>query len=278
MFDTERNPIAEAKMYRTSCSTCSILMVEGRDDVKFWGGHCHRDCRPIYCGGKDKVISVMGRLDEDHFSGVLAVIDSNYDHLAGVVSTDVNIVRTDAHDLECLLCRSTALDAVLREHGNRDKIERFEREHTSVRTALLDRAATLGRLRWAGRKFEPNLSLDSVRPPAFIEERTWKLSEKRMIEMATDSNPHAEEAALSHAIVALPAVDPWYVASGHDVLEILRIGLRRVLGELKASVGVDQLASVLRQGMAVSELQSTRVWRDIREWEASNRPFLVLQN
>ena len=98
-----------------------------------------------------------------------------------------------------------------------------------------------------------------------------------MIEMATASNPHVEEAALSDAMSALPAVDPWHVARGHDVLEILRIGLRGVLGELKASVGVGQLASVLRQGMSASELQSTQVWRDIREWEASNHPFLVLR-
>ena len=275
MFDTENSPIAEAKMYRTSSSTCSILMVEGRDDEKFWDGHCHRDCRPIRCDGKTNVIAVMRRLDEDHFGGALAVIDSNYDHLAGITSTDANIVRTDAHDLECLLCRSTALDAVLREYGNRDKIERFEGEHTSVRAALLDRAAAFGRLRWAGRKFK--LDLSGVRPPAFIDKETWQLSEKRMVEMATASNPHVEEAALSDAISALPEVDPWYVARGHDVLEILRIGLRDVLGELKANVGVGQIASVLRQGMSPSELQPTRVWRDIREWEASNHPFLVLQ-
>ena len=264
-------------MYRASCSTYSILMVEGRDDVKFWGGHCHRNCRPIQCDGKAKVISVMRRLDEDHFGGALAVVDSNYDHLAGISSTDANIVRTDAHDLECLLCRSTALDAVLREYGNRDKIERFEGEHTSVRTALRDRAETLGRLRWAGRKFEPNLFLGRVKPRAFIEEKTWQLSEKRMIEVATASNPRVDETTLRDAIVALPHVDPWYVARGHDVLEILRIGLRGVLGELKVSVGVSQLASVLRQGIAPPELQSTQMWRDIRGWEASNHPFLVLR-
>ena len=264
-------------MYRKWSSTYSILMVEGRDDVKFWDGHCHRDCRTILCGGKAKVLSVMSRLAEEHFGGTLAVIDSNYDHLAGITSADANIVRTDAHDLECLLCRSAALDAVLREYGNRDKIGQFERKYANVRAALLDRAATLGRLRWAARKFEPNLNLGPVRPPDFIEESTWQLSEKRMIEMAAASNPHVEEAALGDAIVALPAVDPWYVARGHDVLEILRIGLRRVLGELKASVGVSQIASVLRQGMSATELQSTRMWRDIREWEASNRPYFVLR-
>ena len=227
-------------MYRASCSTYSILMVEGRDDVKFWDGHCHRDCRPIRCEGKANVLSVMRRLDEDHFGGALAVVDSNYDHLAGISSTNANIVRTDAHDLECLLCRSTALEAVLREYGNRDKIERFEGEHTSVRDALLERASTLGRLRWAGRRFEPNLFLGRVKPRAFIEENTWQLSEKRMIEMATASNPHVDETTLRDAIVALPAVDPWYVARGHDVLEILQIGLRGVLGELK---GASVLAS-----------------------------------
>lgn len=276
MLEVKRNVVAEILMRRMS-HTGSFLLLEGKDDVKFWSGHSHQVCRLVDGGGKPNVISAMNRLDTSLFKGALAVIDSNYDHLAGVRWTSRNIVCTDAHDLECLLCRSSALDAVLREYGNKDKIERFEREHASVRTALLDRAAILGRLRWAGRKFEPNLRLARVKPAAFIEVETWQLKEKQMIEAATTSNPHVDEAALSDAIVALPAVDPWYVARGHDVLEILRIGLRGVLGELKASVGVDQIASVLRQGMSASELQSTQVWRDIREWEALNRPFLVLQ-
>ena len=274
MLDIKKNVVAEITMRRMS-HTGSFLLLEGKDDVKFWSGHSHQTCRLVDGGGKPNVISAMNHLDTSLFNGVLAVIDSNYDHLAGVRHTTRNIVCTDAHDLECLLCRSTALDAVLREYGNRDKIERFEGEHTSVRTALRDRAAAFGRLRWAGRKFK--LDLSGVKPPAFIDQETWQLSEKRMVERATALNPHVEEAALSEAISALPVVDPWYVARGHDVLEILRIGLCDVLGEIRGNVRERQIASVLRQGMSASELQSTQVWRDIREWEASNSPFLVLR-
>ena len=94
--------------------------------------------------------------------------------------------------------------------------------------------------------------------------------------MAAESSSHVGEDALGRAISALPAVDPWYVAKGHDVLEILRVGLRHVLGELRPNVGVAQLAAVLRQGLGADELRSTKMWRDMREWEASNHPFLVL--
>lgn len=276
MFDTKKGLVSEVLMRRAS-HTGSILVVEGRDDVKFWRLRRHRTCRLVDGGGKPNVISSMSRLDTIRFEGVLAVVDSNYDHLAGTVLAASNIVLTDAHDLECLLCRSTALDAVLAEHGDENKIERFEGAHGSARTALLDRGVAFGCLRWAARQFEPSLGLAKVKPAQFIDQDTWQLDETRMVEAALRENSHVDEAALLDAISMLPAADPWYVARGHDMLEILRLGLRHVLGKLPNSVGVDQLATVLRQGMSTPELESTKMWRDMRDWEATNRPFLVLR-
>ena len=235
----------------------SFLVVEGVDDMKFWRTRCHDACRLVDGGGKPNVVNGMTRLDETDFKGALAVVDSNHDHLAGSVLKSRNIVATDAHDLECLLCRSSALDAVLAEFGDPDKIEQFEREHTDVRTALVDRAVVLGSLRWAARQFRPNIGLAGIKLPRFMNETTWALDEQRMIAAASSSQ--VGETALRQAIAALPAVEPWYVARGHDVLEILRMGLRQVLGSLQANVGVAQLAAVLRQGMPPPELQSTKL-------------------
>lgn len=74
----------------------------------------------------------------------------------------------------------------------------------------------------------------------------------------------------------LAPVDPWHVVRGHDLIEILRLGLRNVLGNLKPTVGADGIAGLMRQAMSPQDLRATGLWRDMRDWQDANRPYLVL--
>ncbi len=190
-----------------------------------------------------------------------------------------NLVATDAHDLECLLCRSSALDSVLAECGNADKIERFEAEHgMDVRAALLDRGLVFGRLRWAARQFQPIIDLGDISPRRFTDERTWVVDNEELVRVVASSNAQVDAEALQREITQLPPADPWHVVQGHDLIEILRVGLRGALGDLKASTGVQAIAGLLRQAMPPQDLQSTGLWQAMRRWERLNEPFLVLRS
>ena len=269
----EQNHVAaEVKMWRTEHAG-SFLVLEGGGDKRFWDTRSHEDCRLIDGNGKPNVLSGLRRLDEIGFAGVLGVVDSNYDHLAGVPLESDNLVATDAHDLECLLCRSTALDAVLAEYGNDEKIARCGRS-AGVRAGLLERGLVFGRLRWAAQRFEPRLRLPRMR--AFVDEKSWSVDEDGLIEKVAGKNEGVKANVLRRPIADLPSADPWHVVNGHDLLEILRGGLRNVLGNLPASIGVREIAIGLRLAMPIAELQSTRLWRDMQRWERLNKPYLVL--
>ena len=66
MLDVKKNVVAEIMMRRMS-HTGSFLLLEGKDDVKFWSGHNHQACRLIDGGGKPNVISAMNRLETSRF-------------------------------------------------------------------------------------------------------------------------------------------------------------------------------------------------------------------
>ena len=82
---------------------------------------------------------------------------------------------------------------------------------------------------------------------------------------------------LKNSIDGLPFADPWRVAHGHDMIQILRIGLMRVLGTLPANKGADDIATVLRAAMSLEELQRTTLYADMRTWQRANA-YLVLPN
>ena len=143
-----------------------------------------------------------------------------------------------------------------------------------MRDALLERGLVFGRLRWAAQRFEAGLQLPATR--AFVDEKSWFVDEDGLIEKAAGMNGGVEANVLRRQIADLPPADPWHIVHGHDLLEILRVGLRNVLGNLPASIGVKEIASGLRLAMPVADLQSTQLWQDMRRWERLNEPYLVL--
>lgn len=268
---------AEIRMMRPAHSG-AFLVVEGAADARFWQPRRRGDCEIVDGEGKQNVVRGVRRLDAERFGGVLGIVDDDYDSLTGVdVPTD-NVVRTDAHDLECLLCRSSALDKGLAEYGDALKIRRFETtEGVDVRSALLKRALVFGRLRLAAALNDLHLDDSAIRVPRFVDRDTWAVDGDGLVRAATSGSPAARD-AVNRCIARLPRADPWRVARGHDVVEVLRIGLRRVLGSVGSSVGREQISGILRAGFSPSDLRATTLWKDVRAWEAANAPFRILEN
>ena len=269
--------VAEIKMTRTDHQG-AILLVEGKDDLRFWQTWRHSDCDLIDGEGKPNVVGSIGRLDSENFEGVLGIVDDDYDHLMDENLSSENLVATDAHDLECLLCRSPALDKVLSEFGDSSKIQRFkEEEDTDVREGLLKRALEFGRLRWANLRFQLNINAEEIRVLKFVDMQTWMVDTEELICVAANRNL-SDAAVLKRSIAELPCADPWYVVRGHDVVELLRVGLIRVLGNLPNSVGPKQISGILRAGISREDLEHTMLWANIRCWETENPVYPVLND
>ena len=223
-YKTPGTLVAEIKMGRMSHDG-AFLLVEGNDDVRFWTptARRHADCKLVDGEGKQNVIGGIQKLDATSLPGVLGIVDSDYDPLNGIDIGSDNLLLTDAHDLECLLCRSSALDKVLAKYGNRPKIERFEDETgTDVRTGLLERTLVFGRLRWAAIRSHPVIDLGGFRVPQFVDENTWiTTSEESLCVALSDSSDDSLE--LKRRVDELPEADPWYVARHCCPINITRI-------------------------------------------------------
>ena len=250
---------------------CSFLIVEGVDDVRFWESRRHSDCELVDGEGKQNVVEAVRRLDTRQVGGVLGIVDEDYDLLMGKDLGSSNLVAVSPHDLECfLLCRTSALDRVLAEFGKQEKIKSFGvREGMDVRTALLERAGVFGELRWA-RACGLHIDVQAIRIPRFVDESTWEVDRPGLIRHVAAGLEHE----LRNCIDRLGGVHPWRLVRGRDVLDVLRIGLQRVLGNLRPTVGVKDIARVLR---AAADLDGTVVYEEIRSWERANAPYLVLR-
>ena len=257
----------------------AFLLLEGVGDIRFWTKRRRTECELIDGEGKSNVVGAMQRLDSDGAVGVLGVVDDDYDSILGTKRVSRNLVHTDAHDLECILCKSTALDAVLGEFGHERKMRAFEaKTGMDVRTNLLHRALVFGRLRLVTVYYELDIDNKAIRVARFVDNDTWSVDSDLLFRSVVRRGSSDTESIVRRSVMKLPKYDPWRIARGHDVVQLLRIGLMRVLGNIRSSVGEDHIVSLLRTALSPRDFQSTTLWQDIRVWEAGNKKFPILRN
>ena len=266
---------AEVKMTRLVHGG-AFLIVEGVTDLRFWLTRRHPTCELVDGEGKANVVGGVRKLDSENVSGVMGVVDDDFGSIIGAHLGSPNILHTDAYDLDALLCRSSALEKVLAECGNVSKLRKFERsEGVDVRQGLLHRALVFGQLRLAAALYDLELDGEAIRVHHFVDVRTWAIDQNQLIRRVVGPDVIRQK-KLAKCIGCLPAADPWRVARGHDLIDLLRVGLLRVLGDMQPSVGRKQIAGFLRAGFSTEDLQATKLWADMNSWESRNQSFLVL--
>lgn len=276
-YKTSRLIVAEVKMTRT-VQKGAIAIVEGPSDEKFWRPRCHRSCSIVDGEGKGKVVEAIETLDRQGAKGVLGIVDADYDRVEQVEPRSENVVMIDTHDLECLLCRSSALSMVLAEFGVPAKIQSLEaREGVDVRTALLSRTLMFGKLRWAIVRFGLTVNADPVRVHGFVSEASWRVDSEELYEEVARILGKYSASSLKDYVARLPNADPWEITRGHDMITVLRIGLRQVLGEGRQNVSDEHITRVLRVSIPLTELAATAVYDEIKNWEKNNPMYRVLR-
>ena len=266
---------AEVKMTR-AVSSDAIVIVEGSDDVKFWKARLSKACEIVDAQGKRNVVGCVVHLDHQNVRGFLGIVDTDYDSILQRTVPSPNLVSTDCHDLECLFFRSSALDKVLSEFGSHQNIRRFEQASSGIRACLLERALVFGRYRLLCELRDLSVRSDTLKVARFLDEETWLVNRDALLQAMANEGSGLAENELIEGIGEMVEFDPWYVVNGHDLIAILRIGLRRVLGSLAPTIGANQISGSLRVAMADEELAGTGIWADINRWQGGNPQFAIL--
>ena len=280
MRQTVYSIVNTARMMRTQY-TGTILIVEGSTDARVYGRLVNEtECRLIPATGKDKAISALELLENGSFDGVLTIVDADFQRLDGIEPGSSNLLLTDSHDLETMILYSDVLDNVLSEFGSAREIKKLSRP---IRDILLESGLLVGYLRWLSSPTKDNLSLKfkELSFDKFVDEQTLRVSIDNLIrELKINSgNSTLDENATKLKIMTLGGEghDPWQVCSGHDLVQILSIGLRNIFGNHRGkSVTLEVVDGILRVAYDHSHFRLTRLHNSIKDWEKANPSFRVL--
>lgn len=284
-FGVSVDPATESEFFNAARHT-TFLLVEGNVDERFWRRWIEpRRCQIRAMGGRDKVVAELELNRREGRPGFVAVIDADFDRIDGVLRADPDIVYTDENDLEGMLVRSPALETVLHILGSAGKCAAFEEQHKSIRDALVDNARIIGKLRWLSKRDKLNLTFrkqkDSefqyLRYKEFCDPKEWSVEPKKLVIHVCNFSMRHElkvDELLSRMRV-LPDVDPWQLCVGHDLIGLLVIGLRQVLGNATKDESTIQDSLLLAYEEVY--LLETSMYRALRAWEAKDARFRVLR-
>ena len=254
----------------------AFLIVEGGDDAQVYSRAIDKQaCRLVVANGKPNAIQALSILERDAVCGVLAIIDCDFCKIQPLSISSDNLILTDAHDVECMLLGSFALEQVLSEYGSEKKLA-----GKNVRETLLVNCQKIGILRWISCRDKLGLTFDGLSYSKFVSKDTLEVNTASLIRTVVNkSGKHSlNHNALSEAIEKeVDAHELWDICCGHDLVQLLSIALVKLFGSCKHSdVMPEQVARSLRLAYERSYFSSTRIYSSIKEWEASNSPYRVL--
>jgi len=280
----------------------SILILEGSSDEKFFKQFIDENlCKIQRSEGKNNALGIISILKDDanfKFVGILAVVDSDYDLLLENKKDDPDIIYTDFHDIETMLINSPAFDKLISVCGGEDKVNNFKNNHGDIKEFLLEKAKTIGSLRYISQRDKLFLDFDEIKLKDSVDVDTLepditkiiKDIKKKSVDKIT-SSPKLDKdlkKELSKKINETDFIskieevnnenyDLWHICCGHDILEILLKGFKKLFATFNNQKleNFDILSSLLLA--YIEHFSKTNLYDAILKWQDRNNPYMILK-
>ena len=259
----------------------AFVIVEGRDDKLCLQQHTSaKDVEIIVAQGKENVIETIEILDEDaDFDGALGIVDADFDRIQYEVSSSNNLFSPECHDLVMMHIINSPLDDVMVEYGSRLKISSLD---TSVLNLLVHSAIPIGYLRLYSLRANLNLRFSNLSFTSFINRNTLAIDRLNLIREVRnksgryDLNDFDLEQRLTEIESAAYAFEE--VCCGEDLVEILSIGFRKLLGNHNSrNVDPVSLKRALRLAMPTTTFRETQLGVSLVDWQNRNPSYRLFE-
>jgi hypothetical protein len=249
----------------------NIMLTEGTTDQRLFNKFIDkRSTRTIPAYSKDNVRSVVNKMSYRGDGKVMGIVDRDLDELEGRVLSPP-IFYTDYRDMEMMLINSPALDQVIAEYGDTDRVERFEKQYGSIRDTVISSAYHIGLLMYISIIRGYNLNFRNLNFRNFINKKDLGMDVHKMIRevILNTSGCEISSKGIERDLSMLESKhsDKIPFARGHDAVDILLIGLRDNFGAYNASnLNEGALGGSLRLAYSAEYFAKTRLLAETSEW------------
>jgi len=264
----------EISMIRTTWAG-PIMLVESDCDCRIYEKVLEeQDWRLIPSGGWEAVLASLDHVSERGIQGVVGVVDRDYRVAVGRLQERANLFCTDKHDLEMMMYESEAFEAVIRECGSLSKLSSWPNGIPGIRKYLFQQARPIAYVRLINEVNSCGYCFEKMNYDHFVERADVSLAIEKFIQYLHDRWPQNVAVSIKDyengqiIAVTYSIHEDEMVCCGHDISEILSIGLRSVWGTSPArAVSVDALERMLRLAYSREHFSRTALCNKIKVWQ-----------
>jgi Protein of unknown function (DUF4435) len=235
----------------------AVLLVEGDKDRRVLRTSLGQFVDLVPGDGKPVILEAVERLkDEVLMSWLVVVLDADFDRLLGVDHPEV-VLLTDAHDIDCEYFRTPALGKVISEFCSDQKCKRhFGKAHTddlesvvqAIRQSVVRTGRIIGLLRLLSQREQWRIAFKKLDHTKIVSKDAFDIDVDALIRtvMAAGAaeGTTAERVRQRLAEEMGETYDQWQLCQGHDLTNLLAIGVRKFWG--RGSVGAEEVERGLR--------------------------------
>jgi len=269
--------IATVVQLKRDASGRASAVVEAGPDFRFYHRFLNtKNCDLTFAQSKDHVLEVIDILENEGLTGIVGLVDRDFDALNSVPVPSQNVIVTDCHDLESLIIRSPAFEKILNELGSLDKRANFEKKVGDVLNALLRAGARIGCLRLHSLRNNLGLDFKNLTFSRFVDADVLVVDAEKLLEEVKNKSgkPGLGSTEIIEAVFKLEdaSLDPWEVCNGHDLVAILALALRKTFGSKRTkTLTIEDTDTLLRTAYELASFRSTRIYKSLKDWERRNK-------
>lgn len=275
-YITPSSILSEARMMWKDCHEAFIL-IEGESDKTFFntlmGSTPKVHFRSV--GGWERVHNTIQLAQEEAYSTILGIIDSDYHQLIGDgITENSQLLFTDSNDIEMMLFYSKAFEKFLSVCADENKLKGYE----DPRKPILTASAYVGALRAVSLANQYNFKFDGFECKDFVDRNTLAANFRKLIEKITQrTRTNGTKVTVTNDELEaqvntfLQAHNTHALCNGHDVLDVLSIAMTKLFASSSANqYNSDALFDYLLLGYSVEEFQKSNLFQKIIGWIHAN--------
>lgn len=273
--------VSKLQMLRCGKKSKTFVVVEGVTDFRLYSKMFDQSvCEVVIGESKQNVIEAIKVCEEQKLGGIVGIVDADFLHMEENLTLPKQLFMTDTHDLEGMLLQSKAYDDVLLEYADLNKLARFEqRRKMPLKALLLENVALIGYLRRLSLLYHFDFSFNELGFGEFTYISGLTIEEQRLISyLIFRSKKHSAvtkeqvEKLLDQLI--MPQDDLWQICCGHDLMDLLTIGLVHLFGNYNAKKMISgQLEGSFRLAYQISYFKETKLYEALKKWEEEQEGY-----
>jgi len=264
-------------MMKRSLFGGSFLVVEGVTDGRLYGKFIDKEgCEIVVAHSKDNVKGAVKNVFQRRSEKkVIGIVDTDIDRLKNIEENGP-LFSTDRRDSETVMIESEALDYVLDEYADRDRMDAFVNRFGDVRDALTGSCYHLGLLMYVSDAKDYGLCFKEPDFPSFVDKKSLRTDKDAMIDSVMENSPNSRAGKKEITEKLEKAIkeehDPWDVCRGHDMISVLALALRETFGSYNCRyIKPGEVSGALRLAYDKGTFRRTRLFGNTSEWCSANK-------